>query len=285
MADQPTNSEDGPSFWRQGDNRSSGQTMFSRITNFISEEATFFRIHLAAFTIIPLIFSWIFYASNGRFHVSFLDSMFLCYSAMTVTGLSTVNLSTITAWQQVILYILMTIVSSPFWAFSGIWSQRSHRVTSRSFRGSWFWYESESPTPDIFPLAIHWRLSFRNRFRRFFRTYCEYIVAKRRRQPTNKWKASMKDTISSPITTFKQSEAVYRQEREIGPTIGTANPEPPQVFSSSPKSVSRPLSALSESVPVRSPAVAEFTLSTTISPRPAHYHPMMAMRSTFFMVT
>lgn len=30
---------------------------------------------------------------------------------MTVTGLSTVNLSTLTTWQQVILYFLMMIVS------------------------------------------------------------------------------------------------------------------------------------------------------------------------------
>ena len=97
MVDQPTNLEDGSSIWRQGENPSSGRTTFSRITHFITEEITFFRVHLAAFTFIPLIFSGIFYASNGRFRVSFLDSMFLCYSAMTVTGLSTVNLSTITA--------------------------------------------------------------------------------------------------------------------------------------------------------------------------------------------
>lgn len=115
MVDQPTNLENGrPSFSRPGENHSSGRATFSRVVHFITEEATFFRIHLAAFTFIPLIFSGIFYASNGRFRVSFLDSMFLCYSAMTVTGLSTVNLSTITAWQQAILYILMTIVSAPF---------------------------------------------------------------------------------------------------------------------------------------------------------------------------
>ena len=114
MVDQRTNLEDGSSFWHQGEHPSSGQTTFSRIIHFITEEITFFRVHLAAFTFIPLIFSCIFYASNGRFHVSFLDSMFLCYSAMTVTGLCTVNLSTITAWQQAILYILMTIVSSSF---------------------------------------------------------------------------------------------------------------------------------------------------------------------------
>lgn len=89
--------------------------MSSRLHDFldkVEKEATFFRIHVVAFTFIPLIFSGIFYASNGRFPVSYLDSLFLCYSAMTVTGLSVVNLSTITAWQQVILYVLMMMVRS-----------------------------------------------------------------------------------------------------------------------------------------------------------------------------
>ncbi|KIY66946.1 TrkH-domain-containing protein [Cylindrobasidium torrendii FP15055 ss-10] len=72
-------------------------------------ELTFYRVHLTAFTFIPLIASGIFYASNGRFQISYVDSLFLCYSAMTVTGLATINLSTTTAWQQVILYILMIL--------------------------------------------------------------------------------------------------------------------------------------------------------------------------------
>lgn len=93
-----------------GKNRTRKLSPLVRFANYVIEETTFFRAHLAAFTFIPLIFSGIFYASNGRFRVSFLDSMFLCYSAMTVTGLSTVNLSTLTTWQQVILYFLMTIV-------------------------------------------------------------------------------------------------------------------------------------------------------------------------------
>jgi hypothetical protein len=74
-------------------------------------EANFFRIHLISFVLVPLIFSGIFYASNGRFHIRFIDALFLCYSSMTDTGLSTVNLSTLTAWQQVILYLLMSLVS------------------------------------------------------------------------------------------------------------------------------------------------------------------------------
>ncbi|SJL08592.1 uncharacterized protein ARMOST_11958 [Armillaria ostoyae] len=74
-----------------------------------SIELTFYRIHLVAFVFIPLVSSGIFYGCNGRFHISFLDSLFLCYSAMTVTGLSTVNLSTLTAWQQAMLFLLMMI--------------------------------------------------------------------------------------------------------------------------------------------------------------------------------
>ncbi|KAJ7448435.1 potassium transporter [Mycena galericulata] len=83
--------------------------LFSAISDFVWTHGTYYRIHFTAFTIIPLIAGAIFYGCNGQFHVSFLDSLFVCYSAMTVTGLSTVNLSTTTAWQQVILYIMMLI--------------------------------------------------------------------------------------------------------------------------------------------------------------------------------
>ncbi|KAJ7145738.1 cation transport protein-domain-containing protein [Mycena epipterygia] len=83
--------------------------VFSTISDFVWTHGTFYRIHFATFTITPLIAAAVFYACNGRFHVSFLDSVFICYSAMTVTGLSTINLSTTTAWQQVILYFLMLI--------------------------------------------------------------------------------------------------------------------------------------------------------------------------------
>ncbi|KAF8576740.1 TrkH-domain-containing protein [Ramaria rubella] len=83
--------------------------MWDRLLQLLKQESTFFRIHVLCFTVIPLLFSGIFHGCNGRFHISYLDSLFLCYSAMTVTGLSTVNLSTTTAWQQVILYLLMAM--------------------------------------------------------------------------------------------------------------------------------------------------------------------------------
>lgn len=43
------------------------------------------------------------------FLIAFIDCLFLCYSALTVTGLATVNLSTLTVFQQVILLVLMVM--------------------------------------------------------------------------------------------------------------------------------------------------------------------------------
>lgn len=67
----------------------------------------FYRIHLTFFTFHPLIWSAIFWGANGEFPVSYVDALFLCFSAQTVTGLSTVNLSTVTGFQQFILFWLM----------------------------------------------------------------------------------------------------------------------------------------------------------------------------------
>jgi hypothetical protein len=101
--------EDPSNLW----GKAGATSRIGKVIEFIHQESTFFRIHLAAFTFIPLIFSGVFYASNGQFPVSYVDSLFLCYSAMTVTGLSSINLSSTTAWQQTMLYLLMVLVRDP----------------------------------------------------------------------------------------------------------------------------------------------------------------------------
>jgi potassium uptake Trk family protein len=83
-------------------------THWSSFKAFLAREANFYRIHVIVFTLTPLIFSGIFYASNSVY-VAYIDCLFLCVSAMTVTGLTTINISIITPWQQAILYFLMTI--------------------------------------------------------------------------------------------------------------------------------------------------------------------------------
>ncbi|KAJ9114241.1 hypothetical protein QFC22_005693 [Naganishia vaughanmartiniae] len=57
----------------------------------------------------PLIISGIFYASNTEYHIDYIDSLFLCVSAMTVTGLATNNLSTLSGFQQALLFIQMVM--------------------------------------------------------------------------------------------------------------------------------------------------------------------------------
>ncbi|CAA7262705.1 unnamed protein product [Cyclocybe aegerita] len=249
-------------------------TLWGRAIKYIKDEATFFRIHLAAFTFIPLIFSGIFYASNGRYHISYLDSLFLCYSAMTVTGLSTVNLSTLTTWQQVILYFLMSI-------------------------------------GDI--TIVSWTMVLIRK--RFFRTHCEYIVAKQRRHFGRRLlrsKTFFMKNISSPVSVAKQGEPAPRQPKDAEktgfatPQVQVVNPTPgvtrvnstvelkdddyilsdaqnfttsptsaTRVLTSSPRSANLVLSPDSEpAATIRSPVV-DFAPSTTISPRIAHYHPMM----------
>jgi hypothetical protein len=76
-------------------------------------ELNFYRIHWLFFTIHPLIWSGIFYGVNGRYHIPYIDCLFLCFSSQTVTGLSSVNLSTLTGFQQAILFwcVLLTLHS------------------------------------------------------------------------------------------------------------------------------------------------------------------------------
>ncbi|ETW82203.1 potassium transporter [Heterobasidion irregulare TC 32-1] len=72
----------------------------------------FYRLHLLYFTIAPFILAAVAYACNGMFPASYLDLLFCCVSAMTGTGLATLDLSSLTAWQQAVLVIL-EIIGSP----------------------------------------------------------------------------------------------------------------------------------------------------------------------------
>ncbi|PWN32407.1 uncharacterized protein FA14DRAFT_127218 [Meira miltonrushii] len=95
----------------------------SCIATFSKQHLNFYRIHLLVFTFTPLIFAGIFYASNTN-QIAFIDCLFLCVSAMTVTGLATINVSTSTAWQQAILFFLMAIGNITAVSVTMIWIRR-----------------------------------------------------------------------------------------------------------------------------------------------------------------
>lgn len=73
----------------------------------------FITIHYAYFILVPLVASLVFWgSSNPKLSISYVDSLFLVTSAMTEAGLNTVNLSQMTTWQQVLLWLLIIIGSS-----------------------------------------------------------------------------------------------------------------------------------------------------------------------------
>jgi hypothetical protein len=80
----------------------------------------YITIHYAYFTSICLASSLIYWGSSQPFgNVSYIDSLFLVTSSMTCTGLNTLNLSTMTTWQQIQLWFL-SLIGSPIWI--SIWT-------------------------------------------------------------------------------------------------------------------------------------------------------------------
>ncbi|KAJ7594901.1 cation transport protein-domain-containing protein [Mycena floridula] len=81
------------------------------LPRWLRKNLNFYRVHIIFFTFTPLFFSLILFASNGQFKISYIDSLFISVSSMTVCGLATVDLSGLTGWQQVILFIQMCLGS------------------------------------------------------------------------------------------------------------------------------------------------------------------------------
>ncbi|ROW14192.1 hypothetical protein VPNG_04333 [Cytospora leucostoma] len=80
----------------------------------------FITIHYAYFIVVTLAASLIFWGSSDpHLSIDYADSLFLTVSAMTEAGLNTVNLSQLTTWQQVLLWLLI-IFGSAIWV--SIWT-------------------------------------------------------------------------------------------------------------------------------------------------------------------
>ncbi|KAK2042668.1 TrkH-domain-containing protein [Colletotrichum somersetense] len=94
---------------------------------------SFITLHYAYFIGTTLLASVVFYVSSSPHgSIGYVDSLFLVVSAMTEAGLNTVNLSAMTVWQQVMLWLLI-IVGSSVWV--SIWTvlARKH-VFEKSLR-------------------------------------------------------------------------------------------------------------------------------------------------------
>lgn len=93
----------------------------------------FYRVHLSYFILTIIVSSVIVYGSgvNGnsddaeaQFRLRYIDALFLCASAMTNTGLNTVNLGSITAFQQSVLAILLLLGNIVTVSMATVWIRR-----------------------------------------------------------------------------------------------------------------------------------------------------------------
>ena len=81
----------------------------------------YITVHYAYFIITTIIATLIFWGSSRpAYSVSWWDSMFMVMSAMTASGLNTVNLSQLTTFQQVELCVLMIIGSQVLISYATI---------------------------------------------------------------------------------------------------------------------------------------------------------------------
>ncbi|BCS26135.1 uncharacterized protein APUU_50846S [Aspergillus puulaauensis] len=72
--------------------------------------SSFLALHYAYFIVVSLISSLIFWGvSNPSRSVSYTDSLFMCVSAITGAGLNSVEASTLSTFQQVIMFVLLML--------------------------------------------------------------------------------------------------------------------------------------------------------------------------------
>ncbi|KAJ4327942.1 hypothetical protein N0V84_001617 [Fusarium piperis] len=91
----------------------------------------FITIHYAYFVFGSLFFSVIFWGSSEPSRsVRYIDALFLVVSSFCDVGLNTVNLSEITTWQQVLLYLLF-ILGSALWVSFWTVMARKHAFEKR----------------------------------------------------------------------------------------------------------------------------------------------------------
>ncbi|KAK3940038.1 cation transport protein-domain-containing protein [Diplogelasinospora grovesii] len=101
------------------DDHPEAATALSKLRSYLPP-LNFITIHYAYFIIVCLVTSVIFWGSSDpAWSISYTDSLFLVVSAMTEAGLNTVNLSQMTTWQQVLLFLLI-IFGSSIWV--SIWT-------------------------------------------------------------------------------------------------------------------------------------------------------------------
>jgi hypothetical protein len=62
--------------------------IYAAVKGGLIHHLNFYKLHMIAFTLVPLVASAIFWGANGRYEIAYIDALFLCTSAMNVVGAS-----------------------------------------------------------------------------------------------------------------------------------------------------------------------------------------------------
>ncbi|CAI5463507.1 unnamed protein product [Closterium sp. Yama58-4] len=110
-SNQPEHPENSPGLWHRFKHVNSRSFLA-----WLRPQITFYRIHFLSFVIVDLIAALIMIAtpagSLGK--ISFIDALFNCTSALTVTGLASVRMNVFSTFDQVLLLLLMMVGSAIF---------------------------------------------------------------------------------------------------------------------------------------------------------------------------
>ncbi|KAJ3551624.1 hypothetical protein NM688_g4595 [Phlebia brevispora] len=161
------------------------------------EEVSQLLPYSSTFILIPLFSALIFWASNGRFYIRYIDALFVCISAATGTGLSTIDLSSLTAWQQTII-VLLEIAGNQA---SCPRHPRDHLLTPCGIVRCLFL--GSSCSSEGASLCVTWLQTLMPAHRRYFRAHLGHVIsAEIERTITRKetWRstASLRETGGRP---------------------------------------------------------------------------------------
>ena len=126
------------------------KVMDTPIPPWLKKYVTFYRLHFLSFVLVDLIGTVIIYCTpNGPLGpISFIDALFNATSALTVTGLVTVQMDVFSTFDKVVLLILMVLGSQVFTSLIPVWIRRYyfHRYLREEDPGMFEASYAPSPT-------------------------------------------------------------------------------------------------------------------------------------------
>lgn len=195
-----------------------GQRAATTLHNTISKGLSgfsFIQWHYCYFITTTLIASVILWGSSTPAQsVKYIDSLFLCVSAMTEAGLNTVNLSELNTWQQIMMFLLILFGSAIFVSSSVL------HIRKRAFENKFAELVEQRRKRQYKPRTLVFSLSKKEHLRSNHRDAVLSSVALRGRQKeTDLENGNHKDSTSSSERQQTSDTGANAQLQSLTPHI------------------------------------------------------------------